>query len=293
MVNKRISQLAEGKEAWLKRVEEDGRIHGYVNTNGAVTGRMTHSRPNVAQVPANDAPYGEECRELFMVPKGRKLVGCDAAGLELRMLAHYMFPYDNGEYAQAVLHGRKEDGTDAHTMNAKALGKTRSEGKTWFYGFIYGAGNKLLGGGDPSKGQRLRAKFLRNLPALKRLINDVQQKIRDTMDKEEGIPGRLNGLDGRPLYSRSLHSSLNLLLQSAGAVLMKQALVIADRRLDKTRCEFVGNIHDEFQVESDADYAETCGQILRQSIIDAGEHFKLNVPMDGEYAIGDSWKETH
>lgn len=134
MVNKRISQLAEGKQAWLKRVEEDDRIHGFVNPNGAVTGRMTHSKPNVAQVPANDAPYGPECRELFIVPKGRKLVGCDAAGLELRMLAHYMFPYDNGEYAQAVLHGRKEDGTDAHSMNAEALGKTRGEGKTWFYG---------------------------------------------------------------------------------------------------------------------------------------------------------------
>lgn len=113
------------------------------------------------------------------------------------------------------------------------------------------------------------------------------------MDKEKGIPGRLKGLDERPLYSRSQHSALNLLLQSAGAVLMKKALVIANERLDLTRCEFVGNIHDEFQMECDEDYAETCGQILRQSIVDAGEYFKLNVPMDGAYDIGDSWKETH
>ena len=30
-----------------------------------------------------------------------------------------------------------------------------------------------------------------------------------------------------------------------------------------------------------------------KSIIEAGEHFNLRCPMDGEYKIGGDWSETH
>ena len=132
MIQKRIGQLAEGKQAWLRKVGPDNRIHGRVNTNGAVTGRMTHSDPNMAQVPSSSAPFGHECRALFTVPKGKRLVGCDADGLELRDLAGYMARFDGGSYVKTVLEGKKEDGTDMHTLNAKALGCDRNTAKTWF-----------------------------------------------------------------------------------------------------------------------------------------------------------------
>ncbi len=92
MINKRLGQLAEGDKAWLKLVSNKSRIHGYVITNGAVTGRMTHNNPNVAQVPAIRAAFGKECRELFHPTQGYVQIGADASGLELRCLAHYMAP---------------------------------------------------------------------------------------------------------------------------------------------------------------------------------------------------------
>ena len=116
MLNKRIGQIAEGDQAWLK-LEREGVLYGSVNTNGAVTGRMTHSNPNLAQVPAVYSPYGAECRALFKPRKGMVLVGADASALELRCLAGYMAVYDDGAYIKTVTEGRKEDGTEIHTAN--------------------------------------------------------------------------------------------------------------------------------------------------------------------------------
>ena len=133
MIDKRLQQLSDGKQAWLKNIEEDGRIHGSVNTNGAVTGRMTHSHPNLAQVPGNDSPYGYECRELFTVQSGYKLVGCDASGLEARCKAHYLKPFDDGAFIKTIFEGSKEEGTDLHNLNAKVLESPRSIAKRWYY----------------------------------------------------------------------------------------------------------------------------------------------------------------
>ena len=168
LVQKRLGQLAEGQQAWLK-LQKNGVIHGRVNTNGAVTGRCTHSTPNVAQVPSVRADYGKECRELFTVRKGYKLVGCDASGLELRMLAHYMAFYDRGEYAKIVTEG------DVHTVNQKAAGlETRDQAKTMIYALLYGAGDHKMGeiiGGGAREGQQLKRKFFSSLPALARLTS--------------------------------------------------------------------------------------------------------------------------
>ena len=131
MISKRLGQLAEGKNAWLKCVKEDGAIHGSVNPNGAVTGRATHASPNVAQVPASGSPYGHECRELFKAPEGWLQCGVDASGLELRCLGHFMSPYDSGSYAETVVNG------DIHTLNQEAAGlPTRDNAKTFIYGFL-------------------------------------------------------------------------------------------------------------------------------------------------------------
>ena len=117
LLDKRLGQLSDGQQAWLKAVDGiTDRIHGRVNTNGTVTGRCTHHSPNMAQVPAVGAPYGKECRSLFGPPEGYYQIGCDASGLELRCLAHYLARYDGGAYAQVVLHG------DIHTTNQKAAG---------------------------------------------------------------------------------------------------------------------------------------------------------------------------
>lgn len=289
IVNKRLGQLAEGDEAWLKAVKKNGRIHGNVNQNAAVTGRMTHSKPNIAQVPKCGVPYGSECRELFTVPKGKRQVGADASGLELRCLAHFMARHDGGEYAKVILEG------DIHSVNQTAAGlPTRDNAKTFIYAFLYGAGDAKLGS-IVSKGRavggQLRAKFLKGLPALEKLVKGVKKRASEV--------GYLIGLDGRKLHIRSDHAALNTLLQSAGALVMKKALVILDADLQSAglvpgvHYEFLANIHDEWQIEVDEDKAEFVGKTAQAAIRTAGDYFGFRCPLDGEYKVGANWAETH
>jgi DNA polymerase-1 len=277
MVQKRIAQI----QSWLDAVQDNGRVHGYVNANGAVTGRMTHSKPNVAQVPAGNAPYGKQCREVWTVPTGYKLVGMDASGLELRMLAHYM---NDKDYTNEILNG------DIHTTNQLASGvKTRNQAKTFIYAFLYGAGDAKIGsivGGSARDGKRLKEKFLRNTPALR--------KLRERVAVASGR-GYVLGLDGRRVAVRSEHAALNTLLQSAGAIVMKKALCLLDEyaKLHKIDYKFIGNIHDEIQTEVAEKDAERFGRLATACIEAAGNHYKLNCPLAGEYQIGSDWSETH
>lgn len=251
LVNKRISQLAEGDNAWLKLyvTESDGvsRIHGSVNPNGAVTGRATHSSPNLAQVPAVGSTYGGECRELFCVPKGWYQAGIDASGLELRCFGHFLYHFDKGAYCHEILNG------DIHTANQKAAGlPTRNNAKTFIYGFLYGAGDAKIGtivGGSSKEGKRLKEKFLEATPAIKDLRDTIEKclisasswvgnnnlvtwrKRKHKNIKTLDATHCLIGLDGRLLYVRSPHSALNTLLQSAGALICKKWVVETERLL--------------------------------------------------------------
>lgn len=287
MLVKRLGQLGEGKQAWISS-ERDGRIHGRINTNGAVTGRMTHMSPNMAQVPSVRAPYGKECRSLFVSGPGKLLVGCDADALELRCLAGYMALYDGGAYIDTVLRGDKSAGTDMHSINARTLGCDRDTAKTWFYAFIYGAGNHKLGtilGKGVQAGSKSRKRFLQSLPALERLVTAVQARVSGR--------GFLLGLDGRKLSVRSEHAALNTLLQSAGAILMKRALVIGAPSVYEVGGEFVANVHDEVQCEVPEEHADYVGTKLVEAIRSAGEHYGFRCPLDAQYSVGRNWADTH
>lgn len=277
LVQKRIAQV----QSWLDAVEEDGRVHGYVNSNGAVTGRMTHSSPNMAQVPAVYSPYGKECRQAWTVPKGYSLVGCDASGLELRMLAHYM---DDEAYTNEIING------DIHTANQLAAGlPTRDKAKTFIYAFLYGAGDAKIGSivdGTKRDGAKLKAKFLKNTPSL----GSLRERVGNASAR-----GYLLGLDGRKLYIRSEHAALNTLLQSAGAIIMKKALQILDEyaTIWEIDYKFIGNIHDEIQAEVHNDQSESFGRLAVASIEAAGRYFELRCPLSGEFRLGHNWSETH
>jgi DNA polymerase I-like protein with 3'-5' exonuclease and polymerase domains len=307
-VDKRLSQLAEAKGAWMKNFNpETKRIHGSVNTLGTRTRRMSHFNPNMAQVPAGYSPYGEQCRELFTVPNTSqfRLVGCDANSIEMRLLAHFLFPYDKGKFAEAVLKGSKAEGTDPHTMNMKALGiDSRDTAKTWFYAFMYGAGLMKLAiilGCSVKQSGKYKKQFLKNIQGFEELVNGVQAAAKQRK--------WLKSLDGSKLPAPSPHSALNTLIQGAGGVLMKRALVIADSKLvnehnfrpawynfkysDNYDYEWVLNVHDELQSETLKEKAEVVGEVIKESIKEAGEYYNLRVPMDGDYDIGLTWNETH
>lgn len=277
MLQKRLAQV----NSWIKAVEPDNRVRGYVNPNGAVTGRMTHSHPNMAQIPSSNSPYGKECRSCWTVKSGNKLVGIDASGLELRMLAHYM---NDKEYTNEILNG------DIHSANQRLAGlESRNQAKTFIYAFLYGAGNAKIGSvvkAGQSRGKQLREQFLNSLPSLKSLIQRVQR------DSKKGF---LKGLDGRKVTVRSEHAALNTLLQSAGAIVMKEALVVLQGYFDKFKVDakFVANVHDEWQIECKEKDADDVGRLGVAAIAQAGINLNLNCPLDGDFNIGDGWHETH
>ena len=286
------SQLFSGDKAWLKYVV-NGRIHGRVTTNGALTGRATHSQPNLAQVPSVRAFMGKECRELFYAPEGYKIVGADASGLELRMLAHYLHWYDKGAYAKVILEG------DVHTHNQLAAGlATRDEAKTFIYAFLYGCGPQKTGAQvhpeqpeyvQKIKGKAIQASFSHSIIGLRELKSAVSYKFKTT--------GQLRGIDGRIYKPRGEHSALNTLLQGAGATVCKYWVkkmweLIHSRRLyDYVRPALF--VHDEVQLIVRQDRTEEIGELLVEAIRLTGEELNINMPLDGEYKVGRTWYDVH
>jgi DNA polymerase-1 len=271
-LGKRIGML----RSWLDNCKQ-GRIHGRVNTIGAVTGRMSHSSPNLAQIPS-EAQY----RRCFTVETGNRLVGIDASGLELRMLAHYM---QDDRFTSEILDG------DIHTANQQAFGcDTRNQAKTLIYALLYGAGDAKLGnvvGGTAKVGKAMRDSYERSWPAYRKLV----AKVTRMAERNEYLPG----LDGRRVHVRSAHAALNTLLQSAGAIVMKQALVLASDRLRQMKIPYrlVAQVHDELQIEVREPYAEQVGKVVRNAIRRAGRELDMRCPLDGDYQIGTNWSQTH
>jgi DNA polymerase I-like protein with 3'-5' exonuclease and polymerase domains len=289
MLQKRLGQLSDGANGWLKCVK-NGKIHGRVNPNGAITGRGTHSNPNIAQVPSLGTAYGKECRELFTVPTGWKLMGADASGLELRCLGHYMHRFDGGDYIDVVLNG------DIHTVNQIAAGlPTRDASKRFIYSYLYGGGDELIGsliGGGAKEGKKIKKSFLDKTPAL--------AQLREAVLKAAKV-GYIVAVDGRRIAIRSPHAALNSLLQSAGGLICKQWLIFFEEEMqaqgftsgwagDYANCAWV---HDEMQVAVREEHAEQVGKIAVQTIQRVTEFFNFKCPLDGEYKIGSSWAETH
>ena len=277
LLQKRIAQI----DSWVEAVQDDGRVHGFVIPNGTITGRMTHRKPNMAQVPSVSSPYGKECRACWTVDEGNVLLGVDASGLEIRMLAHYM---DDEEFTKEILDG------DIHTANQRAAQlESRNQAKTFIYALMYGAGDEKLGkvvGGSTKDGRRAREHFFDSKPTFKSLRDRVQRAANKKF---------LKGLDGRKLYIRNNHAALNTLLQGAGAIVMKKALCLLADRLNVTNTphKFVANIHDEWQIEVSECRANKVGQLAVRSIVEAGEFYNLRCPLDGEFKIGRNWSETH
>lgn len=287
LLQKILGYLTEGTNAWLKLYNPKTKgIHGSVDTAGAVTGRCTHNKPNLANIPACDAFMGKECRSLFKARDGYTLVGCDASGLELRCLAHYM---NDEDYTNEILNG------DIHTKNQMAAGlPTRNNAKTFIYGFLYGAGDAKIGsitGKGAKEGKEIKKKFLTSLPSLSRLSTGVREKIKTR--------GYLKGIDGRKLKVREQYKGLNVLLQSAGAIVMKKALcILYDDCLAKgwkinDDFAFVLNVHDEYQAEVKPELVEEYKVMAVEAIRKAGKALGFKCPLDGEAKIGLNWCQTH
>ena len=303
VITKTLGQLGNGQNAWLKLVGTDARIHGSINPNGAVTGRATHSRPNIAQVPSveldkdghplwgEEGAWGADCRSLFTAPAGRVLVGSDLSKLELLCLAHFLARFDGGQYCDTVLSG------DPHTFMQKAAGvDTRQKGKTLNYCLIYGGGDMKLGHtADPNlserrkieRGRMIRGKIMGNFTGYKQLVEACQGAHKR---------GFLYGLDGRRVHIRHQHSAVNTLLQSAGALIAKRWIVelvqlVHERGIPSF--ELHTWVHDELQMSCLPQDVEKIKEASIEAAGLAGKYFRLRVPILAEAKHGPNWQATH
>jgi DNA polymerase-1 len=309
-LEKRLGQISDGKSGWLKLVTKEGRVHGAVNSNGAATGRMSHFKPNMAQVNKKDL----RMRACWIVRPGWKLVGCDAEGIEARMLGHYLEPFDGGAVIRMIVAGKKEDGTDLHSTNLKGLKViglvSRDGAKTTLYAIMYGAQDPKLGEGikedcrnhqapvpkesNKSLGKKVREILAKTMVGIDRLTKDMGNRCKAARRHQ------IKGLDGRRVTLVSKHSALNYLLQGAGAIVMKLALVIFHFEVCKANgwvhgvdFGYCANVHDEVQIECRPEIAEALGQAFANCITEAGVRLKVRCPLAGSYSIGNNWKDTH
>lgn len=300
---KQQGMLSEGKNAWLK-LHDGGRMHGYIRSCGSRTHRMSHSRPNMAQVDKSKA-----MRALWVPDHDQVLVGCDADALELRMLASYLYKYDKGAYAEAVLRGKKEEGTDPHSINMKAAGLNyRDNAKVLYYSLIYGAGDRKVGSivaddleqagqpipaksSFPALGKTARSRIESGVAGLGELIEKVQ--------KQAAGKGYVTLPDGRRADSAQ-RTALNTLLQGSGSILMKHALacflfelVPNENLVHGKDFSLLANVHDEQQLSVKPELADLVGGLFALSINLAGKRLNLPVAFAGDYQVGSSWADTH
>jgi hypothetical protein len=305
-IKKRLGQLGDGENAWLKKVTEGGLIHGRIHATGTRTSRCSHSKPNLGQVPKVTSPYGKECRSLFTPTRpGLVMVGADAAGIQLRMLAHRMAFFDKGAFAKQLLEG------DPHAAWQKLTGVfERDFQKTFTYAFLFGAGDGKLGqimlddwraayanGTTPRKppsgaskrslGRGAKSRLLQAVPALDALL---------TRCRAASKRGWIKGLDGRVIACQTEHGALNDVLQLDEAVVMKHAAVRLVDRLGADlglRCWPLLNVHDEWQFETAPEAADGLGALMVESIVESGVELGLRIPLDGAFKVGNNWMETH
>lgn len=281
-------------QSYFDACGDDGRVHGQVISIGAGTHRMAHRNPNTGNIPSKGL-YGEVCRQMFTVGKGRKLVGCDAANIQLRVLAHYLndeeliyqIVHKDMHYFFSQLYGLNPIGVDYDESNHDMIAG-RKKGKTCTFAIIMGAGvgkiGSILGGYD--KGKAAFDGLKRNIKGWTKFQKEIEYRA--------GV-GFFTGLDGRKVPLKSAHYGMSSYLQNGETVIMKKAMIESFKEIKQLGLDAfqVAVVHDEMQYDCAEDCAETVGKILQKNIIAAGEYFKLRCPLGADYKIGNNWLETH
>jgi len=282
VIQKKLGMLSQGTNAWLKLVK-DGRLH-HSCFIGAVTHRMAHSHPNLAQVSSD-----KDCRELFITNPTWKLVDSDLAGIELRLFAHYLHRYDGGRYAKILLE------QDIHQVNAEKIGISRRQVKTITYCFLYGGGDQKLGlsfdnmlplDKAKKKGAEIRRAYMDAIPGLEDLVKDTRRVAER---------GSIRAIDKRQIIVDKEHKALNCLLQGSAAVIAKRWLLLTDQnlRMSMFNHERYAFVHDEQVLGAPHLIAHDVAEVCKVSALQAGEYYNIRLPIEADAQVGNNWAEVH
>jgi len=291
-----INARANNINTWMEAYDDRTHcIHGSLWL--ANTLRYRHSDPNTANIPAVrinksgevlrgvEGAFTYEARDLWTTrdPVNRSLVGVDAKGIQLRVLAHYL---NNPKFTEAVLDG------DPHSYNQEIGGfGSRAIAKTFIYAFLLGAGDEKTGqiiGGSATDGRNVKRRFVSNFPGLENLLDNLERQIKRT--------GRIRLCDGTPLAVSAPHTRLGYLLQGDESRIMKKAAILAAQQINRRKLDVikVGDIHDEWQNDVlNAHVKELTEEVYPYAFKTAGEFFNYRVPIECDSKVGLTWAETH
>lgn len=289
LLTRRLTTLDEWKLAYNERTLS---IHGEIRPIGTWTHRAAHKNPNTGNIARTSSEFGYEMRALWKARKGWRQIGCDAEGIQLRILAHYM---EDDEFTRALVSGNSDDGTDVHTLNWKRLGsacKDRTTAKTFIYSYLLGASagkTAQVFGCSLNDAKQAREQFVNSFPGLK--------YIREEMIPEDAQRGFFWGLDGRPVMCDSTHLMLAGYLQNGETIVMKHANWLWREQLRKEKIPFrqMAYVHDEWQTETidDDDVVKFVKEVQANSIVKAGIDLGVKCPLAGKAVDGYNWAECH
>lgn len=281
-------------QSYFDACGDDGRVHGQVFSIGTGTHRMSHKNPNTGNIPSKGI-YGEVCRQMFTVDKGRKLVGCDASNIQLRVLAHYLndeeliyqIVHKDMHFYFSQIYGLNPKDVE-YDENDHAMVQQRKKGKTVTFAIIMGAGVGKIGSilGSRDKGEAAFTGLKKSIKGWDKFKKEIEYRA---------TIGFFNGLDGRRIPLKSAHFGMSSYLQAGEAIIMKRAMVESFKEIKQKKLDAfqVAIVHDEMQYDCAESCAKEVGEILKKHIIEAGEYYKLKCPLDGEYKIGKTWLDTH
>ena len=269
-------------EGWLRESEKDGRLHGRMWIEGTPTFRCRHEV--IANLPAVNALYGKELRELLIADDNMVVVGADSSGNQFRSLAHYA---KDNELTAQILEG------DIHSYNANIVGTDRRTAKTWIYAFLFGAGSTKLGQvltgvRNAQAGSKSVEAYGNAIPGLKALKDKLEAVWNQT-------GGWIPGLDGRKLYTPQNYQVLNYLLQGCEGVTCKAAVAYQMKKIKEEglRAEPRLFYHDETAWVAHPDDADRVGEILQESFREAPKSFGVTIMDGGDYVKGSSYADVH
>jgi len=288
-------KYTNNEDVWCPETE----LGTWVMKQGDIITITGNSQPNLAQIDTKD----KRMRKCWVADKDWVLLSSDADQLEARLLAHYTYQFDNGQLKDALL------GNNLHENNRLACGFEDSKSgyksaKTALYAFIYGAGDRKLGAIARSD-KAYTNKYIKILELGKQIRDSLNRSMSGIAELTKMLKLTLKsrdyiyGLDGRKVPIRSEHASLNSLIQSAGAIVMKKCLIkwwyrIHQRGLKYDRdFKLCANVHDEIVLQCRPEIADELGREFNTQMAEVAKSYNIKCELPMSYEVGSNWSEIH